>query len=149
MNNNNNNSSAWDHVQVTGGHTVCLSHQHLSNFHFHPKGQTLYVASLHWQPCMSTCARECACSCCECARVSFIHKTDDEQQLGDAGQSQASWQVVVFWTLVSGLCGAGHMFDPLDHFLICWRGNRTEGLIQMLAAHVGERPLLPPDRGVL
>lgn len=56
---------------------------------------------------------------------------------------------MVFWTLVSGLRGAGHLFDSLNDFLICRRGNRAQGFVQMLAAHVGERPLLPPHRGVL
>lgn len=82
-----------------------------------------------------------------CALMSCLHKADDEQQFGDAVQSEASGQV--FWTLVSRLRGAGHVFDPLDHFLICRRGNGAEGLIQMLAAHVGKRPLLAPHCGVL
>lgn len=81
------------------------------------------------------------------ALMSCLHKADDEQQFGDAVQSEASGQV--FWTLVSRLRGAGHVFDPLDHFLICRRGNGAEGFIQMLAAHVGKRPLLAPHRGVL
>lgn len=85
-----------------------------------------------------------------CKRViSCVHKADDEQQFGDAVQSKTSGQVMVFWTLVSGLCGSSHLFDPLNDFLICWRGNGAEGLVQMLAAHVRERPLLPPHRGVL
>lgn len=86
---------------------------------------------------------------CECVCVfSCVHKADDEQQFGDTIESEASGQVMVFWTLVSGLCGARHLFDPLNHFLICRRGNGAEGLIEVLAAHVGEWPLLPPHRGV-
>lgn len=87
-------------------------------------------------------ASVCLCVCC-------VHKADDEQQFGHTVQSQASWQVMVFWTLVSSLRGAHHLFDPLNHFLVCRRGNRAEGLVQMLAAYVREWPLFPPDRGVL
>lgn len=84
-----------------------------------------------------------------CVVISSVHKADDEQEFGDTVQSKTSGQVMVLWTLVSGLCGACHLFDPLNHFLICWRGNGAEGLVQMLAAHVRERPLLPPHHGVL
>jgi len=81
--------------------------------------------------------------------MSCVHEADDEQQFGDAVESEAPWQVMVLWTLVSGLRGACHLFDPLNHFLVRRRGYRAERLVQMLAAHVGERPLLPPHRGVL
>lgn len=84
-----------------------------------------------------------------CLVISCVHKADDEQQFGDAVQGKTSGQVTVFWTLVSGLCGSCHMFDPLNHFIVRRRGNRAEGLLQMLAAHVRERPLLPPHRGIL
>ena len=84
--------------------------------------------------------RACVFSC--------VHKADDEQQFGDTIESEASGQVMVFWTLVSRLRGARHLFDPLNHFLICRRGNGAEGLVEVLAAHVGEWPLLPPHRGV-
>lgn len=84
---------------------------------------------------------------CMCV-ISRVHKADDEQQFGDAVERDATGQVVVFWTLVSGLCGACHLFDPLNHFLIRRCGNGAERLVQMLAAHVGEGPLLPPHRGV-
>lgn len=81
--------------------------------------------------------------------VCHIHKADDEQQFGDTVQSEASGQVMVLWTLVPRLCGSCHLFDPLNHFLVRRRGDRAECLVQMLAAHVGEWPLLPPHRGVL
>lgn len=83
------------------------------------------------------------------AVISYVHKADDEQQFGDTVQGEASRQVMVLWTLVSGLCGACHLFDPLNHVLICRGGNGAEGLVQMLAAHVGQRPLLSPNRRVL
>lgn len=86
---------------------------------------------------------------CVCVVISCVHKADDEQQFGDAVQREAAGQVMVFWTLVSGLRGACHLFDPLNHFLVRRRGNRAEGFVQVLAAHVGERPLLSPHRGVL
>lgn len=76
-----------------------------------------------------------------------VHKADDEQQFGNAVQSQASKHVMVIWT--SRLRGARHLFDPLNHIFICRRGNRTEGFVQMLAAHVWEGPLLSPHCGVL
>ena len=85
----------------------------------------------------------------DCAVMSCVHKADDEQQFGDAVQREASGQVMVFWTLVPGLRGAGHLFDPLNHFLVRRRGDGAERLVHMLAAQVGERPLLPPHRGVL
>lgn len=81
--------------------------------------------------------------------VCCVHKADNEQQLRDAVQSQASWQMMMFWSLVSGLRGAHHLFDPLNHFLICWCSNRAESFIQMLAAHMGEWFLFPPQCGVL
>ncbi len=81
-----------------------------------------------------------------CVVVSCVHKADDEQQFGDAVEGEASGQVMVLWTLVSGLRGACHLFDPLNHFLIRRRGNGAECLVQVLAAHVWERPLLPPHR---
>lgn len=85
---------------------------------------------------------------CVCAVISCVHKADDEQQFGHAVESEAPWQVMVFWTLVPGLRGAHHLFDSLDHFLICRRGNGAERLIQVLTAHVREGSLLPPHRGV-
>lgn len=117
---------------------IPVSYQHVSNLYLHPHGQT----------CSYLSVRHCVLQCM-CLVISCVHKADDEQQFGDAVQSKTSGKVMVFWTLVSRLRGSCHMFDPLNHLLICWRGNRAEGLVQMLAAHVRERPLLPPHRGVL
>lgn len=117
---------------------IPVSDQHVSDLDLNLHSQTFsYLSVRH-------CVFECMCLVISC-----VHKADDEQQFGDAVQSETSWQVMVFWTLVSGLRGSCHLFDPLNNFLICWRGNRAEGLIQMLATHVRERPLLPPHRGVL
>lgn len=91
----------------------------------------------------------CVCPVCVCVLFSCVHKADDEQQFGDAVEGEASWQVMVLWTLVPGLRGTRHLFDPLDHLLIGRRGDGTERFIQVLAADVGEWPLLPPHGGVL
>lgn len=81
--------------------------------------------------------------------VSRLHKADDEQQLGDAVEGETGRQVMVLWTLVPRLRGAGHLFDPLDDLLVSGRGHGAQRLVQVLAAHVGEGPLLPPQSGVL
>lgn len=83
--------------------------------------------------------------------VCSVHKADDEQQLGDAVEGEAGRQVVVvvLRTLVPRLRGSGHVLDPLDDLLVGGRGHRAQRLVQVLAAHVGEGPLLPPQRGVL
>lgn len=94
---------------------------------------------------------EHVCVPCVCVVIRCVHKADDEQQFGDAVEREARGQVVVvvLGTQVSGLRGSGHVFDPLDHLLVRRRGDGAERLVQVLAAHVRERPLLPPHRGVL
>lgn len=95
----------------------------------------------------TTCAQR-ACVCV-CVLSSCVHKADDEQQFGDAVEGQASWQVMLLWALVPGLRGTRHLLDPLDHLLVRRRGNGTQRFVQVLAAQVGEGPLLPPHCGAL